>query len=102
MKLGLTDYLFELMSDGMPWTFWDLQETMSRRYGCFYGEPTISAGLRTLRHYDKRKKFDLPLTGEILLKERTRFFDGTLGRGYQYRLIKTSEFQYNLLTEDVL
>jgi len=94
VKKGLMDAVFEIMSDGRPWTFWGLQEAINHRYDCYYGEPTISAGIRALRRYDKRKKYGLPLSGEVLFKERIPSSDGTLARGYQYRLLVADGHQY--------
>ena len=91
MKKSLTDAIAEVMSDGRPWTFWGLQEAINHRYDCYYGEPTISAGIRGLRHYNKRKKYDLPLTGEILFKEKIPSNTGVPARGYQYRLVTNNE-----------
>ena len=64
MSNSLTDCLVKIMSDGKPWTFWELQEEIKRRYDVFYGEPTISAGIRELRRHSSRKKYRLITNNE--------------------------------------
>ena len=79
-----TDLVFELMYDFKPWTFWDLQQTMADKVGQFYGEPTISASIREIRRPSFRKKYKLPDTGEVIIREKR-----SSGKGYQYRLAPT-------------
>lgn len=83
------DLVFTIMSDFKPWTFWDLQQTISEKYGEFYGEPSISAAIRDIRKPEARKKYNLPPTGEVVVKEKR-----PAGKGYQYRLAPTI-IQYN-------
>lgn len=94
MSKSLTYYLVKIMSDGRPWTFWELQEEINRRYNVFYGEPTISAGIRELRRHTSRKKYGLPITGEIIAKEKIAtwlYGQAVLSKGYKYRLITNNE-----------
>ena len=94
MSKSLTDCLVKIMSDGRPWTFWELQEEIKKRYDVFYGEPTISAGIRELRRHRSRKKYDLPITGEIITKEKIKtwlYEQAVLSKGYKYRLITNNE-----------
>jgi hypothetical protein len=95
MKTTLTRALVTLMSNGKPWTFWGLQEAINNRFDEFYGEPTISAGIRELRRVGNRRKYGLPMTGEVISKERIPYSNPVSGkylaRGYQYRLITNNE-----------
>ena len=79
-KMTLTDCLYEIMKDGGWFTFWQLQEKI-QAFGKFYGEATISAGLRKLRNYEERKKYNLKLYGEVVEK-RSRL----AGKGYECKL----------------
>ena len=79
-KMTLTDCLYAIMKDGGWFTFWQLQEKI-QAFGKFYGEATISAGLRKLRNYEERKKYNLKLYGEVVEK-RSRL----AGKGYEYKL----------------
>ena len=79
-KMTLTDCLYEIMKDGGWFTFWQLQEKI-QAFGKFYGEATISAGLRKLRNHEERKKYNLKLYGEVVEK-RSRL----TGKGYEYKL----------------
>ena len=78
--MTLTDCLYAIMKDGGWFTFWQLQEKI-QAFGKFYGEATISAGLRKLRNYEERKKYNLKLYGEVVEK-RSRL----AGKGYEYKL----------------
>jgi len=79
-KMTLTDCLYEIMKDGGWYTFWQLQEKI-QAFGKFYGEATISAGLRNLRNYEERKRYNLKEYGEVVEK-RSRL----AGKGYEYKL----------------
>jgi hypothetical protein len=79
-KMTLTDCLYAIMKDGGWFTFWQLQEKI-QAFGKFYGEATISAGLRKLRNHEERKKYNLKLYGEVVEK-RSRL----AGKGYEYKL----------------
>ena len=79
---SVTDYVYLAMSNGQWWTFWELQDVIKRNVGKFYGEPTISAAIRELRKYEPRKKYGLPLNGEIVIKRKIQN-----RKGNQYRLI---------------
>ena len=79
---SITDYVFLSMKDGQWWTFWELQSFIKEKTGKFYGEPTISAAIRELRKSEPRKKYGLPLCGEIIFKKRIED-----RRGNKYRLI---------------
>ena len=79
-KMTLTDCLYAIMKDGGWFTFWQLQEKI-QAFGKFYGEATISAGLRKLRNYEERKKYNLKPYGEVVEK-RSRL----AGKGYEYKL----------------
>ncbi len=78
--MTLTDCLYAIMKDGGWYTFWQLQEKI-QAFGKFYGEATISAGLRKLRNYEERKKYNLKEYGEVVEK-RSRL----AGKGYEYKL----------------
>ena len=78
--MTLTDCLYAIMKDGGWYTFWQLQEKI-QAFGKFYGEATISAGLRKLRNYEERKKYNLKEYGEGVEK-RSRL----AGKGYEYKL----------------
>ena len=79
-KMTLTDCLYAIMKDGGWFTFWQLQEKI-QAFGKFYGEATISAGLRKLRNHEERKKYNLKEYGEVVEK-RSRL----AGKGYEYKL----------------
>jgi hypothetical protein len=79
---SVTDYVYLAMSNGQWWTFWELQDVINRNVGKFYGEPTISAAIRELRKYEPRKKYGLPLNGEIVIKRKIQN-----RKGNEYRLI---------------
>ena len=79
---SVTDYVYLAMSNGQWWTFWELQDVIKRNIGKFYGEPTISAAIRELRKYEPRKKYGLPLNGEIVIKRKIQN-----RKGNEYRLI---------------
>ena len=78
--MTLTDCLYAIMKDGGWYTFWQLQEKI-QAFGKFYGEATISAGLRKLRNHEERKKYNLKEYGEVVEK-RSRL----AGKGYEYKL----------------
>ena len=79
---SVTDYVYLAMSNGQWWTFWELQDVIKRNVGKFYWEPTISAAIRELRKYEPRKKYGLPLNGEIVIKRKIQN-----RKGNEYRLI---------------
>ena len=79
---SVADYVYLAMSNGQWWTFWELQDVIKRNVGKFYGEPTISAAIRELRKYEPRKKYGLPLNGEIVIKRKIQN-----RKGNEYRLI---------------
>ena len=79
---SVTDYVYLAMSNGQWWTFWELQDVIKRNIGKFYGEPTISAAIRELTKYEPRKKYGLPLNGEIVIKRKIQN-----RKGNEYRLI---------------
>lgn len=79
---SVTDYVYLAMRNGQWWTFWDLQDVINNNVGKFYGEPTISAAIRELRKYEPRKKYGLPLNGEIVIKRKIKH-----KKGNEYRLI---------------
>jgi len=81
MKHTLDDYVLRCMSDFQWWTFWKLQETIKANTGKFYGEPTISAAIRNIRKDYMRSKYDLPKTGDVVVRQRI-----PNSKGYQYRL----------------
>ena len=78
---SLLDFVFAEMRNCKPWTFWELQEAIRKDFGTFYGEPTISAAIRELRKEHARKRYNLPLSGEIVLREKR-----ISGKGFTYRL----------------
>jgi hypothetical protein len=80
---SVTDYVYLAMRDGQWWTFWELQDVIKNNVGKFYGEPTISAAIRELRKHEPRKKYGLPLHGEVVFKRKIKY-----KKGNQYRLIK--------------
>jgi|TARA_R100000084_G_scaffold21473_1_gene7376 hypothetical protein len=79
---SVTDYVYLAMRNGQWWTFWELQDVIKNNVGKFYGEPTISAAIRELRKYEPRKKYGLPLNGEIVIKRKIKN-----KKGNEYRLI---------------
>ena len=79
---SVTDYVYLAMRDGQWWTFWELQDIIKKNVGKFYGEPTISASIRELRKSEQRKKYGLPLNGEIVIRKKIQN-----RKGNQYRLI---------------
>ena len=79
---SVTDYVYLAMRNGQWWTFWELQDVINNNVGKFYGEPTISAAIRELRKYEPRKKYGLPLNGEIVIKRKIKY-----KKGNEYRLI---------------
>lgn len=79
---SVTDYVYLAMRNGQWWTFWELQDVIKNNVGKFYGEPTISAAIRELRKYEPRKKYGLPLNGEIVIKRKIKY-----KKGNEYRLI---------------
>ena len=81
-KLTLTDAIYAIMREGSWWTFWDLQQAIKELTGSFYGEPTISAGIRNLRKDSYREKYGLPDTINTVERRRK---EGS--RGYEYKLI---------------
>lgn len=81
--LSINDCLYKCMQDGRWWTFWDLQAIIKEKAGKFYGEPSISAGIRDFRKMPFRLKYDLPLTAEVVERKRI-----TGGKGYKYRLVR--------------
>jgi len=78
---SIEECIFDCMDDFRPWTYWKLKEVIYNRHGKFYGEPTISAGIRNIRKTRHREKFNLPMTGEVVIKER--IIDS---KGYTFRL----------------
>ena len=81
MKLSADACVLKCLSNFQPWTFWELQREIQNGTGQFFGEPTISAAIRRLRTLESRKKYDLPLTKEII--EREKMFNS---KGFKYRL----------------
>tara|TARA_Y100000114_G_C11733950_1_gene315123 strand:+ start:574 stop:870 length:297 start_codon:yes stop_codon:yes gene_type:complete len=79
-KLTLDDCIYLCMKNGNWWTFWTLQQTIYEKTQKFYGEPTISAGIRNLRKPYAKAKYKLPDNAEII----KRRIDG--GKGYEYKL----------------
>jgi len=80
-KLTCDACVLKCLGDFKAWTFWELQAEIKNGTGQFFGEPTISAAIRTLRRHESRKKYDLPLNGEIIDRERI-----LNGKGYKYKL----------------
>ena len=81
-KLSLDECIYRCMRNGDWWTFWDLQKTIDAITGKYYGEPTISAGIRNLRKPYNRDKFNLSMTDEVIIRKR---IEGK--KGYKYKLI---------------
>lgn len=79
---SLDDYVHQCMSNGKFWTFWELRDCIQKNTGIYYGEPTISAAIRNLRKEPARKKYNLCLVDEVVVKKRI-----TGKKGYQYKLI---------------
>lgn len=77
----LDDYVMRCLSNMEPWTFWSIQAKIHDKTGKFYGEPTISAAIRNARKDYMRDRWNLPRTGEVVIKERI-----PESKGYQYRL----------------
>ncbi len=81
-NISLDDCIFLCMRNNEWWTFWDLQKVIKQNTGKFYGEPTISAGIRNMRKPPAIKKYKLPQDKEVIIKKRIAG-----GKGYKYRLI---------------
>ena len=81
-NLSLDDCIYLALRDGRYRTFWELQTLIKDKTGKFYGEPTISAGIRNMRKGYCRVKYGLKPYGEVIEKKRL-----DTGKGYQYRLI---------------
>ena len=80
---SITDFVYLCMGDEKWWTFWELQSHIENMTGRFYGEPSLSAAIRDLRKDRFRRRYGLPLVGEVVVKQRIPY-----KKGYQYRLIK--------------
>lgn len=80
-KKTLDDFIFLCMLNGKNWTFWQLRDVIFTNTGKSYGEPTISASIRNLRKTDRRAKYNLPMSGEVVVKRK---LDD--GAGYEYKL----------------
>lgn len=80
-RRGLDHYVMMCLKDFQPWTFWKIQMKISEKTGKFYGEPSISTAIRNIRKPYMRRKYSLPLTGEVVNRERI-----PTGKGYQYKL----------------
>jgi|TARA_R100000742_G_C4220156_1_gene44138 hypothetical protein len=80
---SITDFVYLCMGDEKWWTFWELQSHIKNMTGRFYGEPSLSAAIRDLRKDRFRRRYSLPLEGEVVVKQRIPY-----KKGYQYRLIK--------------
>ena len=79
---SLNECLYICMRNGDWWTYWDLQSVIKDNTGKLYGEPTISAGIRNFRKTEYRKKFGLPMIGEVVyMKSRKP------NKGYKFKLI---------------
>ena len=88
-NLSVTDCVYLCMRNGRYWTFWELQTAIKDKTGSFYGEPTISAGIRNLRKYEYRNKYGLPMLGDTITKRRIqRKIFGHHGKGYEYKLVE--------------
>ena len=86
-KYTRNDAVFLCMRNNAWWTFWDLQRVIKEKTGIFYGEPTISAGIRELRKSDCRQKYGLPMDGDTVI--RRRIADR---KGYEYKLINKGTY----------
>ena len=82
-KLSLNDCIYFALRDGRYRTFWEIQTLIKEKTGKFYGEPTISAGIRNMRKDYCRAKYELKPYGEVIFKKKL-----DTGKGYKYRLIK--------------
>jgi len=78
---GLDHYVMMCLADFQPWTFWKMQAKINEKTGKFYGEPSISAAIRNVRKPYMRSRYNLPLTGEVIKREKI-----PNGKGYQYKL----------------
>ena len=83
---SLIEYVLIVMSDGAWWTDWDLQEEIDRRWE-YYSESSINAQRRALRRYENRKRYGLPITGEIIIKRPLHSYLKKR-RGWEYKLLK--------------
>lgn len=82
-NLSVTDCVYLCMRNGRYWTFWELQTAIKKRFGKFYGEPTISAAIRDLRNDAPRQKYGFPNYGEVVTKKRV-----SEGKGWKYKLLE--------------
>ena len=89
-KPTLDDCVFLCLSDGKWWTFWGIQGKVKMMEDRFFGEPSISAAIRNLRKYHCRKKYRLPMSGEVIVKRRR-----PVGSGYEYKLIGVNNERSN-------
>jgi len=85
-KLTLDDCIYICMKNGNWWTFWELQQSIKKNTGNFYGEPTISAAIRNMRKDYAREKYKLPSFGEVI--EKKRLWNS---KGWKYKLILKGE-----------
>lgn len=95
----VSERVFWLMLDFDWWTFWKLQEAIQKRWGRFYGEPTISAAIREIRKSHFRKKWQIPdFIPDPIAKQR-------FGKAYQYRLntklLRKTDLQIEIENRDM-
>ena len=75
------------MKDSTWWTYWELQDAIQYEFSKFYGEPSISAAIRSLRNNKVRKRLGLPLLDINVDPIESKKITG--GRGWKFRLINT-------------
>ena len=83
---SLNDCIYLCLKDGRYYTFWEIQAIIHDKTGKFYGEPTISAGIRNMRKDHCRERYGLKKTGGGGGKKGRE-----TGRGYKYKLITNKE-----------
>lgn len=82
-KLTLTDCVFMCIRKRYS-TFWEIQQRILDNTGTMYGEPSISAAIRALRHYENRVTYGLEKDVSIEVVGRRR---RSGSKGYEYKLI---------------
>jgi len=74
------DAIYEIMSDFKTWTLWQLEEAVYEKTGIRHGAASISAGMREFRTLKGRERYNLPLTGEVLITKQHKY------KASEYRL----------------
>lgn len=65
-------------------SFWEIQNTILDQKGRMYGEPSISAAIRALRHPENRDLYNLETDLSVEVVDRRRRPNS---QGYEYKII---------------